>query len=376
MRIACKIEHCLDSFLEHEQDFADLEKRASWRNPYFSPEWLKVWWKRQPEGSRPVFLVARSEGGGLEGFWPLVERPGLLRTKGLWPFVYDEANYFDPWCTEAAAPVLMEGLRHLMNEFTFSWIPLMRNEFWEKFLATEILKYRLPHIGRQPRTTSFILPQPGVSFEEFWAERVGAKSRKSFRYDTRRLEEKGEVCIECLESFEEIRAVMPATCVVEVESLKSMEGVGLYSIRGKRGFFFELLPELGKNARARLSLLRVNDEPVAWDLSILGPGFLGVHHLSFHQEWKKYSPGKQLTYHTMKRAWDEGRVIDFLPGNFEYKEKLATSVEPVREFHWFRKSVRGSLARSLILWNMKARKKIRQASTAKSAEIYRRVMES
>ena len=78
----------------------------------------------------------------------------------------------------------------------------------------------------------------------------------------------------------------------------------------------------------------------------------------------------------MKRAWDEGRVIDFLPGNFEYKEKLAASVEPVREFHWFRKSVRGYLARRLILWNMRARKKIRQASTAKSAEIYRRVMES
>mgnify|MGYP007000038654 len=80
----------------------------------------------------------RSESGGLEGFWPLVERPGLLGSKGLWPFVYDEANYFDPWCTEAAAPVLVEGLRQLMNEFTFSWIPLMRNEFWEKFLAPEI----------------------------------------------------------------------------------------------------------------------------------------------------------------------------------------------------------------------------------------------
>ncbi len=139
-----------------------------------------------------------------------------------------------------------------------------------------------------------------MSFDEFWSLGMGPKSRKSFRYDTRRLEEKGDVRIECLETFEEVRSVMPTTCMVEVESWKSSEGAGLYSIRGKRGFFFELLPELAKEGRARIHVLRVNDEPIAWELDLLSQGFMGVHHLSFHQEWKKYSPCKQLLHHSLR----------------------------------------------------------------------------
>ena len=49
---------------------------------------------------------------------------------------------------------------------------------------------------------------------------MGAKSRKSFRYDQRALAEQGEVEFECWETFEDVRAMMPATCVVEVESRK------------------------------------------------------------------------------------------------------------------------------------------------------------
>ena len=113
------------------------------------------------------------------------------------------------------------------------------------------------------------------------------------------------------------------------------------------------------------------------ELDLLSQGFMGVHHLSFHQEWKKYSPGKQLLHHSLRKAWEEGRTIDFLPGNLDYKEKLSTTVEPVREFHWFRRSLRGALARRLILWNMKARKKIRQASKrTKSSENFWRAVES
>ena len=69
--------------------------------------------------------------------------------------------------------------------------------------------------------------------------------------------------------------------------------------------------------------------------------FMGVHNLSFDQNWKKYSPGKQLMEKNLRRAWEEGRTVDFLPGNLDYKEKVATRVEPVRELHLFRKSLRG-----------------------------------
>ena len=78
----------------------------------------------------------------------------------------------------------------------------------------------------------------------------------------------------------------------------------------------------------------------------------------------------------MRRAWDEGRTIDFLPCNFDYKEKVATRVEPVRELHLFKKSLRGYLAKRLIKWNRKIRKEIVfRAQPTQASESLRKVME-
>jgi hypothetical protein len=78
----------------------------------------------------------------------------------------------------------------------------------------------------------------------------------------------------------------------------------------------------------------------------------------------------------LRWAWGEGRQVDFLPCSFEYKEKIATRVEPVRELHLFKKSLRGLLARRLIEWNMKFRKKlILGAQPTKATESLRQSFE-
>jgi len=78
----------------------------------------------------------------------------------------------------------------------------------------------------------------------------------------------------------------------------------------------------------------------------------------------------------LRLAWEEGRSVDFLPGNLDYKEKVATRVEPVRELHLFRKSTRGYLAKRLIEWNMKVRKKIiLNSKPTKASESLRKSLE-
>jgi CelD/BcsL family acetyltransferase involved in cellulose biosynthesis len=205
---------------------------------------------------------------------------------------------------------------------------------------------------------------------------MGTKSRKSLRYDQKSLRGKGEVEIVVATEEKDILSLLPGSCLVEVNSWKSEQIAGLYSIRGKRAFFFELLPKLARKGRVCVTMIRVEDEPVAWELDLLDKDFLGVHNLSFDQNWKKYSPGKQLMEINMRRAWDEGRTIDFLPCNFEYKEKVATRVEPVRELHLFKKSMRGYLAKRLIKWNRKIRKEIVfRAQPTQASESLRKVME-
>ena len=69
--------------------------------------------------------------------------------------------------------------------------------------------------------------------------------------------------------------------------------------------------------------------------------------------------GRQLLRHNLEMAWNEdGRSISSLA--FDYKEKLATVKEEVRELHWFKRSIRGWIACRLIRWNMKVRKKMKE----------------
>jgi len=365
-------------FPELCSELEDLHNRATIRNPYFSPEWLVAWLDRQPDDTRPLILLSRAEQGRLEGFWPFVERPGLLGSKGLWPFVYDEANYFDPVATQRGARSLALGMKTQLKSFLFCWIPLMRQSFWEEILEPETGRGTFLTLTRMPRKTALIEPSgdDAASFDDFLSERLGAKSRKSLRYDQRKLAAQGTVTMETVDSFEEVRAVMPATCVVEVESWKSKEGAGLYSVRGKRGFFFELLPELANSKRTRVSVMWLDDRPIAWQIDLLDPGYLGVHHLAFDGAYKKFSPGKQLLIANLERAWEEGRQVDFLPGNYDYKEKWSSRIEPVRELHWFRRSLRGYLAIKLIRWNMRVRRKMREkAKPTKAGENMRRASE-
>jgi CelD/BcsL family acetyltransferase involved in cellulose biosynthesis len=353
------IQNSID-WLDSNTDRIDtLAENCHWPNPYFSSAWLQAWWKRAEGLKTPVLLIVENEKGELLGFWPFVERKGILKSKGLWPYIFDEANYFHPIAERDAIPYLIDGLQGLLKKYTFAWIPLMRKKFWEEFVETKVRGEKLLKITRTPRQT-FLIDHTPQNFEDFWSQKMGAKSRKSFRYDQRALADQGEVEFECWETFEDVRAMMPATCVVEVESRKAKEGAGLYTVRGKRAFFFELLPELAKTGKVRLTILRLNEEAIAWQLDLLLENYIAVHHLSFDEKWKKYSPGRQLLRHNLEMAWNEGRTIDFLPLAFEYKEKLATVKEEVRELHWFKRSIRGWIACRLIRWNMKVRKKIKE----------------
>jgi hypothetical protein len=351
--------------------YPSLLRQADWINPYFSPQWLRMWWNRQKQDRSPLFLLAEEENGSLLGYWPFVERPGLLGSKGLWPFVYDEANYHYPTCTNAVVPLLVKSLRELLGPFLFAWLPQLPQPFWDCSLGGQLEEFALLSLHRCNRVSSSIQPASDQSFEQFWEERFGTKSRKSFRYDQRALAERGEVAFEAHTTFAEVRSVMPASCLVEVASYKTLENAGLYSIRGKRGFFFELLPELAKAGQVRVSFLRVDDHPVAWQLELLSPGYSHLHHLSYDEEWKKYSPGKQLLKLCLDRCWQEGRVVDFLPGPFAYKQEYANHNAPTHELHWIHPSIRGRIARCLLRWNMQWRQKMRDRSPGLAATVAR-----
>ena len=73
----------------------------------------------------------------------------------------------------------------------------------------------------------------------------------------------------------------------------------------------------------------------------------------------------------MERCWEEGRVLDFLPAPFAYKQEYTNVSMPVHELHWIKRSIRGRIAAKLIQWNMNWRRKMRERSPGLAATIAR-----
>ena len=103
-----------------------------------------------------MVVIVRDEKTKLAGFWPFVEKPGILWSKGLWPMIYDEANYFEPIAMKEVVPFLIEGLKSKLKEFQFFWLPLIRDPFWKKYFQTELLSSKFLYLALIPRKISIM----------------------------------------------------------------------------------------------------------------------------------------------------------------------------------------------------------------------------
>ena len=173
-----------------ESLFASLDNP----NPYFSPDWLRCWRKWFAPQAKVLAVIVRDCDGMLCACWPFIERRGILGAKILWPFVYDEANYFDPlgdFSRSGLADALCRSLRACLGEFHFIWLPLLRESFWSDHLAPFLTDKSDPRIERIPRETSFAELHDFPTFDHYLRDRLGNKSRKMLRYSLRRLERLG-----------------------------------------------------------------------------------------------------------------------------------------------------------------------------------------
>ena len=359
-----------DAWEAIEPELEPLYASLSAPNPYFSPEWLRHWRKWFARDAEPLTFLVRDAQGTLRACWPFVEKSGVLGAKGLWPFVFDEADYHHPLAHEDAIPALLDGVRLLLRDggYHYLWTSLLPDAFHSKHLAPFFADKSDLLLERSPRLTTFVDFRPFATFDAYLRDRLGSKSRKTLRYEERALARAGKITHEIHADTSSLGAFLPSSCIVENNSWKTPQVAGIYSIRNKRAFFFDLLPDLARKGRVTASCLRVNDEPIAWELGLLASGTepdsttYHLHNIAYDEAWKKHSPGRQLLLLNLAQAHADGRRIDLLPGGLGYKRRLATHDEPVHELHWFRNSARAALTRFLIKVNRRLRKRLRSSA--------------
>jgi len=331
-----------------EEEFSALYASLSCPNVYFSPEWIFTWLESLGRRHEVFFVTARLEGR-LTGVWPFFEYRLPVFGKGLLPAGAQAADLFDPVGIPEAMEPMVEALAAAMPEFRFVWLPLLSRSFAEEVLRPCMGRMRMPNLLRW-RTPRFL-----VEFDRFenfpvYLETVfGPKTRQSLRRKARRLSDEGKVEMRVLEDAEEIRLWFPKMVEVESRCWKARTGDGIFQRSELRAFYKMLLERLLELDQARVAVLTVNGQLLAYEVGFLGGDSYGMHSTVFDEDFAPYSPGRLLMLFSMQTCFEEGRrVYDFLQNDAEFKRQLATRESQMWDWILLPRTISGRLSRMVL----------------------------
>ena len=252
-----------------ETEWRDLFNQAESPNPFFSAEWVFTWLNHRGGRVFPVTLIVRDGDNRLVAAWPFFEYPAI-GGRGLWVSLSDIANCLEPLVIrndDALLKTVFEALAQLLADYRFIWIPLLRGQWVRDYLEPALDTFPNLPIIRNRAPNHFIDLKAQSDFESYLTDAVGAKTRKSLRYDIRQLEQLGQVeCITYRTPDDLLRFEVEMRSIEKV-SWKGRERLGQLTGVSSEGFFHELLPKLMALGQAEITALRLNQMAIAFEIA-------------------------------------------------------------------------------------------------------------
>lgn len=329
-----------------ETEWRDLFNQAESPNPFFSAEWVSTWLNHRGGRVFPVTLIVRDGDNRLVAAWPFFEYPAI-GGRGLWVSLSDIANCLEPLVIrhdDALLKTVFEALAQLLADYRFIWIPLLRGQWVRDYLEPALDTFPNLPIIRNRAPNHFIDLKAQSDFESYLTDALGAKTRKSLRYDIRQLEQLGQVeCITYRTPDDLLRFEVEMRSIEKV-SWKGRERLGQLTGVSSEGFFHELLPKLMALGQAEITALRLNQMAIAFEIAVRQPGYYGFFHIAYLPDHHRHSPGKLLMLHNIERAMIERcEEFDFMQGGHEYKQKFCTGTRQLMDLFLCQRSLPGHL---------------------------------
>ncbi len=329
-----------------EEEWRALFNQAESPNPFFSAEWVYTWLNHRGGRVFPVTLIVRDGDNQLVATWPFFEY-AAIGGRGLWVGLSDIADCMDPLLMRHDEPLLktvFEALGQLLADYRFIWIPLLREEWVRDHLEPALATFPNLPIIRERAPNHFVDLSAQSDFESYLNGAVGAKTRKSLRYDTRQLEQLGQTEYVTYRTPDDLLRFEVEMRSIEKVSWKGRQRVGHLTGVDSGDFFHELLPKLLVLGQAEITALRVNQMAIAFEIAIRQPGYYGFFHIAYLPDYHKYAPGKQLMLHNIERAMSEGCTeFDFMQGGHDYKQKFCTGSRALMDAFLCQRSFAGRL---------------------------------
>lgn len=222
---------------------------------------------------------------------------------------------------------------------------------WQLFRADNVLadtdsaaaiRALVPEIG----STLITMPgerSPYFSTEGDWDSFLAGKS-KSFRYALKRKENKlrkaGDLDIEWYSKGGDASALLDDILTVESESWKKDSDMAISEKDFEREYYKLLLPFLMERDWMYANVLKLDGQPIAYNLCYSVNGKIGQLKTSFDNAFRSLSPGIVMYKETIKRAFELGASeFDFLGDAMPHKLEWTDTVREHHGYYLFSKDL-------------------------------------
>ncbi len=323
------------------------------KNIFYTIEWISLNYKYFYEENSLLLLVIRNTGKMI-AIAPLVvkkEKIGKINVRKVkflsesWVDCFD-IIIADENCRYRA----LEAMMTCLIKQNSLWDIIELNKIPEDSASLKIIPDILKkigiasHINEDTRTAYIILNE---SWEEYYSNR-GAKLRRNLRNRTKRLELLGKVSFKRYSGAdltgwteEDIETLMEKVFHLSKLSWQggSEEGTAISDQRAKQ-FILELSKCFAKKGWLDISLLFLNERPVAFRYGYIYNDVLLDHKPGYDPELFKYSPGRLLLAEVIKNSIDRNlREINMMHDFIEFKREWTTDERVTKRIMVFNKAV-------------------------------------
>jgi glycosyltransferase involved in cell wall biosynthesis/CelD/BcsL family acetyltransferase involved in cellulose biosynthesis len=280
--------------------------------PFLRPGWILPWATEFAGGDLRIHAIRR--GGELTAVVPLIARRGALRSPTNW-----ETPVFGPVgrSSDEIAELLREVLR--MGSFRrldLRFLPVEEAGSRECIDEARAAGWRV--LTRTAMRSPYL--ELGGQWSTYESARLPGDRRRELRRRLRKLEALGAVEWEAADGTERLDHLLGEGFRVEASGWKGGRGTAIVSRPSTERFYRAVARWASERGWLRLSFLRLDGQPLAFDLAFEENGAHYLIKTGFDEVYGKYNPGLLLRREMLKRSFERGlSTYEFLGHTMPWK---------------------------------------------------------